>query len=119
MAYDEYIADRLRRTLRELNVYTTELKMMGGLLFKMDEKMLCGIHTDKKYGDTLLMARIGEDAYESAIENKHTLPMDFTGRPMRGYIFVTPEGIDMEDDLKYWLQLCIDFNPLAKSSKKK
>ena len=119
MAYDEFIADRIRRTLKELNVETTEMKMMGGLLFKMDEKMLCGIHIDKKYGDTLFMARIGEDIYESELEKKETLPMDFTGRPMRGYIFVTPDGIDMEDDLKYWLQLCIDFNPLAKASKKR
>jgi len=93
--------------------------MMGGLLFKMNEKMLCGIHIDKKYGDTLLMARIGEEVYEAELEKEETLPMDFTGRPMKGYIFVTPDGIDMEDDLKYWLQLCIDFNPLAKASKKR
>lgn len=119
MAYDEFIADRIRRALKELGAQTTEMKMMGGLLFKMDEKMLCGIHIDKKYGDNLLMARIGEDAYERELEKKETLPMDFTGRPMRGYIFVTPDGIDMEDDLKYWLQLCIDFNPLAKASKKR
>ncbi len=119
MAYDEYIAERIRRTLKDLNTDTTEMKMMGGLLFKMNEKMLCGIHIDKKYEDTLLMARIGEDAYPDALVKDYTLPMDFTGRPMRGYIFVTPEGIDMDDDLKYWLQLCIDFNPAAKSSKKK
>jgi len=119
MAYDEFIADRIRRALKELGAYTTELKMMGGLLFKMNEKMLCGIHIDKKYGDTLLMARIGEEVYEAELEKEETLPMDFTGRPMKGYIFVTPDGIDMEDDLKYWLQLCIDFNPLAKASKKR
>ena len=81
--------------------------------------MLCGIHLDKKHGDTLLMARIGEDVYEDELKKAETLPMDFTGRPMRGYIFVTTNGLDMEDDLKYWLQLCIDFNPLAKASPKK
>ena len=93
--------------------------MVSGLLFKMDEKMLCGIHLDKKHGDTLLMARIGEDVYEDELKKAETLPMDFTGRPMRRYIFVTTDGLDMEDDLKYWLQLCIDFNPLAKASPKK
>ena len=95
------------------------MKMVSGLLFKMDEKMLCSIHLDKKHGDTLLMARIGEDVYEDELKKAETLPMDFTGRPMRGYIFVTTNGLDMEDDLKYWLQLCIDFNPLAKASPKK
>ena len=65
------------------------------------------------------MARIGEDVYEDELKKAETLPMDFTGRPMRGYIFVTTNGLDMEDDLKYWLQLCIDFNPLAKASPKK
>ena len=119
MSYDEFIADRIRRTLKELNAETVEMKMMGVLLFKMDKKMLCGIHIDKKYGDTLLMARIGEDVYGRELEKKETLHMDFTGRSMRGYIFVTPDGIDMEDDMKYWLQLCIDFNPLAKASASK
>ncbi|MDC1508412.1 RNA methyltransferase [Saprospiraceae bacterium] len=95
------------------------MKMVSGLLFKMDEKMLCGIHLDKKHGDTLLMARIGEDVYEDELKKAETLPMNFTGRPMRRYIFVTTDGLDMEDDLKYWLQLCIDFNPLAKASPKK
>lgn len=81
--------------------------------------MLCGIHLDKKHGDTLLTASIGKDIYEDELKKDETLPMDFTGRPMRGYIFVTTDGLDMEDDLKYWLQLCIDFNPLAKASPKK
>ena len=119
MAYDEYIADRIRRTFKEMKVDVGEMKMMGGLLFKMNEKMLCGIHIDKKYGDTLLMARIGEEVYLKELEKEDTLPMDFTGRPMKGYIFVTPDGIDMEDDLKYWLHLCVDFNPLAKASPRK
>jgi len=45
--------------------------------------------------------------------------MDFTGRPMKGYVFITPDGFDLDIDLEYWLQLCLDFNPLAKRSKKK
>ncbi|WP_299550466.1 TfoX/Sxy family protein [Seonamhaeicola sp.] len=117
MAYDEYLADRIRQQLKEKKAHFTELKMMGGLCFKMDNKMLCGIHIDKKYGDSLLMARIGQDVYEQELEKPHCLPMDFTGRPMKGYIFVTPEGFDTEADLSYWLDLCIAFNPLAKGSK--
>lgn len=92
---------------------------MGGLCFKVDDKMLCGIHIDKKYGDSLLMARIGENAYNKELEKKHCLPMDFTGKPMRGYIFVTPDGFDTENDLSYYINLCLAFNPLAKASKSK
>ena len=119
MAYDEFLADRIRNQLKEKHTPYSELKMMGGLCFKVDNKMLCGIHIDKKYGDSLLMARIGEDAYLSELNKEHCLPMDFTGRPMRGYIFVTPDGFDTEDDLSYYLDLCLNFNPLAKASKPK
>lgn len=119
MAYDEFLADRIRQSLKEKHVSFTELRMMGGLCFKVDNKMLCGIHIDKKFGDSLLMARIGEDAYKVEIKHVHCLPMDFTGRPMRGYIFVTPDGFDTEADLSYYLDLCLAFNPIAKASKSK
>ena len=65
------------------------------------------------------MARIGEEAYTEEIKKEFCLPMDFTGRPMRGYIFVTPEGFDMEEDLKHWLRLSLNFNPTAKASNRK
>ena len=119
MAYDEYLADRIRQQLKEKKLPYEEMKMMGGLCFKVDNKMLCGIHIDKKYGDSLLMARIGELAYKKEIQKDSCLPMDFTGRPMRGYIFVTPEGIDIEADLSHYLDLCLAFNPIAKASKPK
>ena len=63
----KYIADRIRRLLIEKHMPFTGLKMMEGLLVKTDNKMFCGIHIDKKYEDGLLMARIGETAYETEI----------------------------------------------------
>jgi len=119
MAYDEFLGDRIRQILKEKHTHFSELKMMGGLCFKVDEKMLCGIHIDKNYGDSLLMARIGETVYDKEINKKTCLPMDFTGRPMKGYIFVTPDGFDTDQDLSYWIDLCLDFNPVAKASKRK
>ena len=119
MPYDDFLADRIRQQLKEKHTHFDELKMMGGLLFKVDNKMLCGIHIDKKFGNSLLMARIGEAVYETELEKPECLPMDFTGRPMKGYIFVTPDGFDLDDDLSYWIDLCLDFNPLAKASKSK
>lgn len=119
MAYDEYLADRIKQILKHLGVVHTNKNMMGGLLFSVDDKMLCGIHIDKKYGDSLLMARIGENAYSKEIEKDVCLPMDFTGRPMKGYIYVTPDGWDLDKDLEYWIKLTLAFNPLAKASRKK
>ncbi|MEP3838528.1 MAG: TfoX/Sxy family protein [Algibacter sp.] len=118
MAYDEFLADRIRQQLKDKHTHFTELKMMGGLCFKVNDKMLCGIHIDKKYGDSLMMVRIGLEAYEKELQKPECLPMDFTGRPIKGYIFVTPEGFDTDDDLGYWIDLCLAFNPLAKASKK-
>ncbi|WP_308992261.1 RNA methyltransferase [Mariniflexile litorale] len=119
MAFDAFLADRIRQQLKEKHIYFSELGIMGGLCFKVDNKMLCGIHFDKKFGNNLLMARVGEAVYESELEKPNCLPMDFTGRPMKGYIFVTPDGFDADDDLSYWLDLCLAFNPLAKASKPK
>lgn len=119
MAYDEFMADRIRQQFKERGVIFEEKNMMGGLCFMVDEKMCCGAHFDKKRNTNLLMARIGEEAYEEASKKIGCQPMDFTGRPMKGYVFVTPEGFDSDEQLGYWMQLCIDFNPLAKSSKKR
>ncbi len=119
MAYNEFLADRIHQILKEKKVHYYAKKMMGGLCFMVNDKMCCGIHFDKKKETDLLMARIGEVAYETAIHKEGCHPMDFTGRPMKGYVFVTPDGFDLDVDLEYWIQLCLDFNPLAKSSKKK
>ena len=116
MAFDPLLAQRVREGLTRLDQEFEELKMMGSLCFKLDGKMLCGIHIDKESDESLLMARIGEEAYPKQVEKDECLPMNFTGRPMKGYVFVKPEGFEENLDLCYWLQLCIDFNPHAKAS---
>lgn len=113
MAYDEYLADRIKNILSEKKVAFEEKKMMGGLTFMVDNKMCIGIVKNE------LMARIDPDIYEYALQKKGCKEMNFTGRPMKGFVFIEPESIDMEDDLNYWVQLCLDYNPKAKSSKKK
>ena len=119
MAYDEFIADRIRQVFKEKNYSFEENKMFSGLCFMVDGKMCCGIHFDKGKNTDLLMARIGEEASEMAMEETGCHPLDYTGRPMKGYVFVTPDGFDSDDDLSHWMQLCIDINPLAKASKKR
>ncbi len=119
MAYDEYIADRIRQTLKEKKTLFAEKKMFGGIAFMVDDKMLCGILMDKKSGDNLLMVRIGEEAYTREKDKAAVLPMDYTGRPMKGFAFIAPDGFDRDEDLGRWLQLCLDFNPFARASKKR
>ncbi len=119
MAYDEYLADRMRKSLKDQKARFEEKKMMGGLCFMVDGKMCCGVLFDKKRETDVVMARIGEEASEKAMKKKGCHPMDFTGRPMRAYVFVSPEGYDRDKDLDYWIDLCLQFNPLAKASKKR
>lgn len=119
MAYDEYIVERIKLVLKEKKVQFEEKKMMGGLCFMVDEKMCMGLDTDKATGKPRLMARVGEDAYEYALKKDFATEMAMTGRSMKGFVFVDPQGFDMDDDLEDWVQLCLDFSPLAKKSKKK
>ncbi len=65
------------------------------------------------------MARIDPEIYDEALSKPGCHEMNFTGRPMKGFVQVEPEGIDMDDELEHWINLCLEFNPKAKSSKKK
>ncbi len=116
MAYSEVLAQRIRQILIKQALPVEEKKMMGGLTFMVDQKMCVGIINND------LMARIAPEEYEPALLKPGCRPMDFTGRPMIGYVYVDPQGVDSEEQLKSWVQLALDFNPRAKksrSSKKK
>jgi len=112
MAYDEKLAGRVRKLLSsKRNV--AEKKMMGGLTFMVNNKMCVGILKDE------LMARIDPEVYESALKRKGCREMDFTGRPMKGFVFIGPDGTKSKKDLEYWMNQALDFNKRAKSSRKK
>lgn len=112
MAYDEYLAERITNVLQHNHVSFIEKKMMGGLTFMVDDKMCVGVVKNT------LMARIDPEFYEEALTKKGCREMNFTGRPMKGFVFVEPEGIDSDESLEYWIQLALDYNPKAKSSRK-
>jgi len=112
MPYDEYLAERIGRILKDKNIHFEARKMMGGICYLVNDKMCAGIIKEK------LMARIDPQLYETALTKKGCIPMDFTGQTMKGFVFIEPEGIDMDRDLEYWIDLCLEFNPRAKSSKK-
>jgi TfoX/Sxy family transcriptional regulator of competence genes len=102
MAYDEDLADRLRRALSE-HPDLTERKMFGGIAFMLGGHMCCGVATED------VMLRVGPDAYEAALAEPHAREMDFTGKPMKGYVYVAPEGLASERDLKAWVEKAVRF----------
>lgn len=118
MAYSEEFVQRIRLILLEKGVDFSEKKMFAGVCFMVDDKMCFGTHLDKKSGENLLMCRVGESAYATALESRHVIPMEFTGKPMKGYVYVLGDGHQKDKDLSFWVQKCLDFNPLAKKSKK-
>lgn len=119
MAYDTYQAERIERYFTQKGVDFFTKKMMGGLIFMVDEKMCIGLDQDKKTKTDRLMARVGSDFYEQALKEEHARKMDFTGGPMKGFVFVNAEGIDLDEDLEFWLEKALDFNPMAKKSPSK
>ncbi len=102
MTYDEKLAERIRRVIPPTGDIV-EKKMFGGLAFLLDGKMFIGI-TDKD-----LMVRVGADAYEAALARRHVRPMDFTGRPLTGYVYVSAAGSRTDDAVVDWAQQAMRF----------
>ena len=111
MAYDEKLADRIRNLLPRTKV--EEKKMMGGLTFMVNGKMCVGVLKED------LMVRLDPLIHDEVIKRKGARTMDFTKKPMRGFVFVNSTGTKTPKDLKYWLDLGLSFNKHTKVSKKK
>ena len=109
MAYSEYQADRIRQRLSRVNL-TEEKKMMGGLIFMVNHKMCVGLDIDKSSGKDRLMVRVGKAKHDQLIFKKGSREMDFTGKVMRGFLFIDPDGFDTEDDLDFWIEKALHFN---------
>ena len=102
MAYSEALASRVRTLLAE-STGITEKRMFGGLCFLKDGHMFVGLTGDD------LMARVGKDDYSAALARRHVREMDFTGKPMLGYVFVGPKGLVKDSELEFWLHHCERF----------
>ncbi|MEX1238115.1 MAG: TfoX/Sxy family protein [Cyclobacteriaceae bacterium] len=111
MAYNEKLADRIRERLADVKK-VREKEMMGGVTFMVNDKMCIGIIKDE------MMCRIDPALQEEALSRMGCRIMDFTGRPMKGYVMVDDTGMRSKKDFDYWIALCLDFNKNAKSSKK-
>ena len=102
MAFDEGLAERVREILAG-DTGIEEKRMFGGLAFLANGNMVCGIL------DTELMARVGPRNYEAALGDRHVREMDFTGRPMRGFVMVASDAIEEDDTLGSWVRACLSF----------
>lgn len=102
MAFDEGLAERIRDVLRD-RPGVGEKKMFGGLAFMLRGYMFAGVLGDQ------LMARVGPESYAKALDQAHARPMDFTGRPMKGHVFVASPGIEADVALKKWIDSCVRF----------
>ncbi|HWH32907.1 MAG TPA: TfoX/Sxy family protein [Egibacteraceae bacterium] len=96
MAYDEALAERVREAIAAREALS-ERKMFGGIAWMLHGNMAVGIVGED------LMVRVGPQAYESALREPHARPMDFTGRPMNGYVFVAAPGLTADQDLAAWV----------------
>ncbi len=112
MAYSEKIANRIREQIADLPVIE-EKEMMGGLVFMVNGKMCVGVIKDE------MMCRIDPNIHNTVIEKNGCRTMDFTKRPMKGYILIDDDGMKTQADLKYWIDLALSFNQFAKASPKK
>ena len=102
MPYDEKVAARIRASLGSRND-VAEKKMFGGLAFMVRGHMCCGVTGDE------LMVRVGPDAYETALARSHAREMDFTGKPLRGFVYVAPQGFARRRDLDRWVTMGTEF----------
>jgi TfoX/Sxy family transcriptional regulator of competence genes len=112
MAYNEKLADRIREALVDIPK-VEEKQMFGGTCFMVDGKMCIGIVKDD------MMCRIDPDIQEEALKKPGCRPMDFSGRPMKGFVYVSEEGFKTNAAFKQWIELRLSFNKKAKATKKK
>ena len=113
MAYNEKLASRVRELISVTHRITEEKKMFGGLCFMVNHKMCVGVEQER------MMVRLDPAVYDEVMEMEGCHPMDFTGRPMRGYVFVDASALTTQKKLAYWIGHALNYNTVAKISKKK
>ena len=102
MAFDEALAERIRQALSRRK-HVEEKKMFGGIGFLLNGNMLVGVWKDS------LIVRLGPEEGEEALKEPHVKEFDITGRPMKGWVLVAPEGVGADDELSGWLQRAVKF----------
>lgn len=102
MAYDENLAERIRRAVARRK-RVTEKRMFGGLAFLLGGRMFCGVLDDD------LVVRVGPARHAAALSRPHARPMDFTGRAITGFVYVGPRGVKSGAALAKWLNEAAEY----------
>src|SRR5215212_5878367 len=113
MAYNEDLVNRVREIIFLTHEHIEEKKMFGGLCFMVNDKMCIGVEKER------LMVRLDPEKYDEVMEKEGCKPMDFTGKIMKGYVFVDIDALNTKKKLEYWVNLALDYNKIAKASRKK
>ncbi len=113
MDYDEKLADMVRDLIAQTHKNVEEKAMFGGLCFMVNDKMALGVEKER------LMVRLDPAKYDEVMEKEGCKPMDFTGKVMKGFVFVDADAVTTKKKLDYWVQLALAYNKSAKASKKK
>ena len=112
MAYNEKLADMTRELIALTHKNVKEKAMFGGLCFMVNDKMCVGVEKER------LMVRLDPTKYEEVMEKEGCKPMDFTGKVMKGFVFVDADALTTKKKLEYWIKLALEYNKIAKASKK-
>jgi TfoX/Sxy family transcriptional regulator of competence genes len=113
MAYNEKLANMTRELIALSHKKVEEKTMFGGLCFMVNDKMALGVEKDR------LMVRLNPDIYDEVMEKEGCKPMDFSGKVMKGFVFVDADVLNTKKKLEYWVKLALEYNKIAKASKKK
>ena len=112
MAFNQQLNDRIRESIAHLPD-VEEKHMFGGSCYMVNGKMCIGVIKDE------MMCRIGPEIYEQVLEKNGCREMNFTGKPLKGYVYVCQEELKTKKEFDYWINLCLEFNKKAKASKKR
>ena len=113
MAYNEKLANNVRELISLTQKKVEEKAMFGGLCFMVNDKMCLGVEKER------LMVRLDPELYDIVMEKEGCRPMDFSGKPMKGFVFVDAAVLNSKKKLDYWVKLALEYNKVAKPSKKK
>ena len=113
MAYNEKLANQVRELIAFTHTNVEEKKMFSGLCFMVNDKMCIGVEKER------LMVRLDPAVYDEVMEKEGCTAMDFTGKVMKGYVFVSADAVSTKKKLEYWVKLALEYNKIAKASKKK
>ena len=113
MAYNEKLANLTRELISQTHKNVEEKTMFGGLCFMVNDKMCIGVEKER------LMVRLDPSKYEEVMEKEGCKPMDFTGKVMKGFVFVDADAVTTKKKLAFWVNLALEYNKIAKALKKK